>query len=268
MPVFHKTTTTQRLDLTAYEAVLCDLDGVITRTAVLHAAAWKQLFDEQLKKLASRTGVSVQAFDAEQDYRLYVDGKSRYDGVRDFLASRRLTLPSGRPDDGPDQDTIYGMGNKKDRYFEAALGNSGVVTYPGTVRFLEIAKAAGLRTAVVSSSHHCREIIEKAGLTPLFDTRIDGHEIDRLHLPGKPAPDAFLEAARRLAVPPGRAIVIEDAQAGVQAGQAGGFGVVIGVDRGNRADVLRRSGADIVVADLAELLTPEMDASSAPSRER
>ena len=247
------------LELKNYQALLCDLDGVITQTAALHAAAWKKLFDEYLKARPSRQGVPFQPFDLDQDYRLYVDGKSRYDGVHDFLQSRHLSLPSGALDDGPDRETIYGMGNKKDGYFEATLRDTGVITYPGTVRFLHVAKAEGLRIAVVSSSHHCREILEKAGLTPLFDTRVDGHEIDRLHLAGKPAPDTFLEAARRLAVPPSKAIVIEDAQAGVQAGRAGGFGVVIGVTRQNRADILRQFGADIVVEDLAELLPSEQN---------
>ena len=256
MSALHNTT---RLQLKHYRALLCDLDGVITQTAALHAAAWKQLFDEYLTTRSSSHAVPFQPFDLDQDYRLYVDGKSRYDGVHDFLESRHLTLPSGALDDGPDQETIYGMGNKKDGYFEAILRNTGVITYPGTVRFLQMAKTEGLRIAVVSSSHHCREILEKAGLTPLFDVRVDGHEIDRLHLAGKPAPDAFLEAARRLSVPPGKAIVIEDAQAGVQAGRAGGFGVVIGVTRENRAAILRQFGADIVVEDLAELLTSEQD---------
>jgi len=251
MPVL---TGISRFNIKDFDAVLFDLDGVITKTAVLHAAAWKQLFDEYLKTLAGRRGFTYKPFDIEEDYRLHVDGKSRYDGVKDFLESRGLTLPWGSPDDGPDQETIYGLGNRKDRYFEAALQETGVIVYPGTVQYLRLAKAAGLKTAVVSSSHHCREIIGAAGLTPLFETSIDGHEIDRLHLRGKPAPDTFLEAARRLAVPPAKAIVVEDAQAGVKAGHAGGFGLVIGVNRGNQAEALQQQGADIVVADLAELL--------------
>ncbi len=250
---------TSRLHFTGFDAVLFDLDGVITKTVVLHAAAWKRLFDEYLKGLAARTGSSFEPFDLERDYRLYVDGKSRYDGVRTFLESRGLTLPRGTPDDGPGIETIYGLGNKKDEYFEAHLRETGVVVYPGTVRYLHVARAAGLKTAVVSSSHHCREIIDAAGLAALFETRIDGHEIDRLHLPGKPAPDTFLEAARRLDVPPAKAIVIEDAQAGVQAGHVGGFGLVIGVNRGDQAEALRQHGADIVVADLAELLSSGQD---------
>jgi beta-phosphoglucomutase-like phosphatase (HAD superfamily) len=184
-----------QINITDFDAILCDLDGVITKTATLHAAAWKQLFDDYLKQSAARTGATWEPFRLEQDYRLYVDGKARYDGVRDFLKSRNLDLPLGSPDDHPDRETIYGLGNKKDEYFEAALRERGVTVYPGTVRFLRWAKEAGLKTAVVSSSHHCREIIDKAGLTPLFDVSIDGHEIDRLRLQGKPAPDSFLEAA-------------------------------------------------------------------------
>lgn len=249
-----------------FEVVLFDLDGVITKTAVLHAAAWKRLFDEYLKKLATRTGSPYEPFDPSRDYQLYVDGKSRYEGVKDFLTSRHVTLPSGSPDDGPAHETLYGLGNKKDEYFEGYLRETGVVVYPGTVRYLHAARAAGLKAAVVSSSHHCGEIIQSAGLAPLFETRVDGQEIDRLHLHGKPAPDTFLEAARRLGVLPAKAIVIEDALAGVQAGQAGGFGLVIGINRENQAEALREHGADIVVADLAEMLPskPETEPSAAP----
>lgn len=255
-----------RHGLANFDGVLFDLDGVITKTAVLHAAAWKRLFDEYSKKLAARAQSGYEPFDPSRDYRFYVDGKSRYDGVKDFLKSRNVALPPGSPNDGPDQETIYGLGNKKDEYFEECLRETGVVVYPGTVRYLRAARAAGLKTAVVSSSHHCGEIVQSAGLTPLFETRIDGHEIDRLHLHGKPAPDTFLEAARRLGVSPVKAIVIEDALAGVQAGQDGGFGLVIGVNRENQADALRRHGADIVVDDLAEMLPsePETEPSVVP----
>lgn len=257
---------TDRHGFSNFDAVLFDLDGVITKTAVLHAAAWKRLFDEYLKKLAARTGSPYEPFDPARDYRLYVDGKSRYDGVKTFLQSRHLTLPPGSLDDGPDQETIYGLGNKKDEYFDGCLRETGVAVYPGTVRYLRAARSAGLKAAVVSSSHHCRDIIQSVGLTALFETRVDGHEIDRLHLHGKPAPDTFLEAARRVGVSPAKAIVIEDALAGVQAGQAGGFSLVIGVNRENQADALRQHGADIVVADLAELLPsePETESSIAP----
>ena len=248
---------TSQLHFTRFEAVLFDLDGVITKTAGLHAAAWKRLFDEYLERQATRGRSQFEPFDLEKDYRLYVDGKPRYDGVKSFLDSRGLTLPWGAPTDGPDEETICGLGNKKDQYFEAQLREADVVVYPSTVRCLRLAKASGLKSAVVSSSHHCRQIIDAVGLTALFESLIDGHEIDRLHLRGKPAPDMFLEAARRLGVPAPKAIVIEDAQAGVEAGRAGGFGLVIGIDRQNQAEALRHHGADIVVADLAELLPGE-----------
>jgi beta-phosphoglucomutase family hydrolase len=251
------------INLAEYEAVLSDLDGVITKTARLHAAAWKRLFDEYLAHLSTQTGTSFAPFDLEEDYRLHLDGKPRQEGVRDFLHSRGLELPLGNPDDSADLQTLYGLGNKKDAYFKIALRDTGVDVYPGTVEFLHLAERSGLKMAVVSSSHHCAEILEAVGLTPLFDIRVDGHDIDRLRLPGKPAPDSFWEAARRLAVHPRRAIVIEDALAGVRAGHAGGFGLVIGVDRRNQADALREHGADVVVEDLSALL-PKIVLASPP----
>ena len=249
-----------------YEAVLSDLDGVITQTARLHASAWKRLFDDYRANLTARTGTTFGPFDLEEDYRLHLDGKPRQDGVRDFLASRNLSLPLGSPEDGASRDTLYGMGNKKDGYFEAELREAGVAVYRGTVEFLRLAKRAGLKMAVVSSSHHCADILEAVHLTSLFDVRVDGHEIDRLRLPGKPAPDAFLEAAKRLAVHPERAVVIEDALAGVQAGRAGGFGCVIGVNRRNQAQALHELGATVVVSDLAELVQDRPELSSPPPR--
>jgi beta-phosphoglucomutase family hydrolase len=258
------TTRAARFDFGPYEAVLSDLDGVITQTARLHAAAWKRLFDDYLAGLTARTRATFRLFDLEEDYRLHLDGKPRQDGVRDFLQSRGLSLPLGSPEDGADRQTLYGMGNKKDAYFEDALREAGVAVYPGTVEFLRLAKGAGLKMAVVSSSHHCADILEAVGLTPLFDVRVDGHDIDRLRLPGKPAPDSFLEAAGRLRVRPVRAIVIEDALAGVQAGRAGGFGCVIGVNRRNQAQALHELGANVVVDDIAELLQHRPEYSSAP----
>ncbi len=245
---------TASLDLTRFEAALFDLDGVVTKTATVHALAWQQLFNDYLYSYSQRTGRPFVPFDIDKDYRVYVDGKPRYEGVKSFLDSREIVLPWGTPDDGPDEATIYGLGHKKDGYFETRLHEFGVEVYEGTVRFLRRVREHGLKTAVVSSSNHCREVVERTGLTALFDVRIDGQETQRLRLRGKPAPDTFLEAARRLNVPPSRAIVIEDAQAGVQAGRAGGFGLVIGVDRLDQPDALRQHGADIVVADLAELL--------------
>ncbi|HKT34301.1 MAG TPA: beta-phosphoglucomutase family hydrolase [Nitrospira sp.] len=253
-PASETATKADPLNVAEYEAVLSDLDGVITKTARVHAAAWKRLFDDYLAGVSAQTGLTAKPFDLEEDYRLYLDGKPRQEGVRDFLKSRGLSLPLGNPGDGSEHETLYGMGNKKDAYFETTLNATGVDVYPGTVKFLQLAKRAGLKMAVVSSSHHCAEIIEVVGLTSLFDVRIDGHDIDRLRLPGKPAPDTFWEAGRRLAVEPKRAIVIEDALAGVRAGHAGGFGFVIGVDRQQQADALREQGADIVVADLSDLL--------------
>jgi beta-phosphoglucomutase family hydrolase len=259
---------TGRLNFEGFDAILSDLDGVITKTADLHAAAWKRLFDEYLKWVAIQAGSQFKPFDLNEDYRLHLDGKPRHEGVRDFLKSRGLSLPLGSPSDDANCETLYGLGNKKDTHFEAALRESGVVVYPSTVRYLRLAKAAGLKTAVVSSSHHCGEIIDAIGLTALFDTLIDGHEIDRLHLRGKPAPDTFQEAARRLDVQPKRAVVIEDALAGVHAGRAGGFGLVIGVDRRNQTHALKEEGAHVVVADLAELLPPagQTEFSSSPAQ--
>jgi beta-phosphoglucomutase family hydrolase len=251
------------INLADYKAVLCDLDGVITKTARLHAAAWKRLFDDYLGQLSAQRRTNFKPFDLEEDYRLHLDGKPRHDGVRDFLMSRGLSLPPGDPSDSAGRDTLYGLGNKKDAYFETALRETGVDVYPGTAEFLRLSKDAGIKLAVVSSSHHCAEILDAVGLTPLFEVRIDGHEIDHLRLAGKPAPDSFWEAARRLAVEPRCAIVIEDALAGVRAGHAGGFGLVIGVDRRNQAAALREQGADIVVADLTDLLPGKRDSRAA-----
>jgi beta-phosphoglucomutase family hydrolase len=242
------------LEWASFGAALFDLDGVVTKTARVHASAWQHLFNEYLQSYSVRTGRPFRPFDIEQDYRVYVDGKLRYEGVKSFLDSREIVLPWGTPEDGPGEDTIYGLGNKKDGYFETYLKESGVEVYEGTVRFLRVARDRGLKTAVVSSSKHCKQVVEAARLTALFDTRVDGIETQRLHLRGKPAPDTFLEATRRLDVHPTRAIVIEDALAGVAAGRAGDFGLVIGLDRRRQADALRQQGADIVAADLSELL--------------
>ena len=242
------------LEWAHFGAALFDLDGVVTKTARVHASAWQHLFNEYLQNYSVRTGRPFRPFDIEHDYSVYVDGKPRYEGVKSFLDSRKITLPWGMPDDGPGEDTIYGLGKKKDGYFETYLKQSGVEVYEGTVQFLRVARDRGLKTAVVSSSRNCRQVVEAAGLTALFDTRVDGLETQRLHLRGKPAPDTFLEAARRLNVPPDQSIVIEDAQAGVAAGRAGGFGLVIGLDRRHQADALRQQGADIVATDLSDLL--------------
>ncbi len=245
-------TTAPRLPFAEVRALLFDLDGVITRTATLHAASWKRLFDEYLSARAARGGEAFVPFRLVDDYRRYVDGKPRYDGVRSFLASRGMTLPWGAPSDPMDRETVCGLGNRKDRYFEESLREHGVETFPDAVTLLRDAKARGLKTALVSSSKNAAAILESAGILNLFDARVDGVEAERLHLPGKPAPDTFLEAARRLQVPPDHAVVFEDAISGVEAGKRGGFNVV-GVDEAGQADALRRHGADLVVSNLGEL---------------
>ncbi|MFI0819336.1 HAD family hydrolase [Streptomyces sp. NPDC021098] len=232
-------------------ACLFDLDGVLTRTAVVHAAAWKQMFDEFLRR---RDGPSYRPFDRTTDYDEYVDGRPRADGVRTFLASRGIELPEGDADDPPDKDTVQGLGNRKNLLVLQKIREDGVQAYPGSVRFAEAARAAGLRTAVVSSSANCRNVLIAAGIEHLFEVRIDGVVAAERGLPGKPHPDTFLEAARDLGAAPAGAAVFEDALAGMEAGRAGRFGRVVGVDRVGQADALRAHGADIVVKDLAELL--------------
>lgn len=234
-----------------YDAVIFDMDGVVTRTAEVHAAAWKRLFDDVLAKAAD--GGDFKPFDAVSDYRRYVDGKPRYDGVRDFLASRGIHPPEGTPDDPPESNTVCGLGNRKDGFFLAQLREHGTSAFPSTVVLIEKLRRRGVRVAVISSSRNAAEILDAAGVKDLFETRIDGVVAAELKLPGKPDPAVFLEAARRLGAKPERAVVVEDATAGVEAGRRGGFGLVIGVDRVGQADELRRSGADLVVADLAQV---------------
>jgi beta-phosphoglucomutase family hydrolase len=235
-------------------ACLFDLDGVLTQTARVHAAAWKQMFDAFLRERAERTGERFVPFDPVVDYDEYVDGKPRHDGVRSFLASRGIELPEGRPTDPPSAATIHGLGNRKNELVLALIERQGVEPYQGSVRYVHAARDAGLRRAVVSSSANCREVLDAAGIADLFEVRIDGIVAERERLKGKPAPDTFLAAARALDVEPAAAAVFEDALAGVSAGRAGGFGFVIGVDRVGQAEALREHGADIVVSDLAELL--------------
>ncbi len=243
-----KSTTAQlRLRVDEVRALLFDLDGVLTRTATLHAAAWKRLFDEYLSARSKRTHEPFVPFDLVGDYRAYVDGKPRYDGVKSFLASRGISLPWGSTDDSPDVETVCGLGNRKDGYFDEALHERGVETFPEAVSLVRDAKARGLKTAVVSSSKNCEAILETAGIDYLFDARVDGKEAERLRLPGKPAPDTFLEAARRLDVSPDHAVVFEDAISGVEAGKRGGFKVV-GVDESGQSESLRDHGADLVVS--------------------
>ena len=235
-------------------ACLFDLDGVLTQTAKVHDRAWKQTFDTYLRERAQRTGETFQEFDAVRDYDEYVDGRPRYDGVRSFLQSRGITLPEGSPDDPPDAETICGIGNRKNALVLELIKKDGVEAYEGSVRYVRAAGDAGLHRAVVSSSANARDVLRAAGIIDLFETIVDGKVADEQHLHGKPAPDAFLAGARALGVEPAQATVFEDALAGVQAGRAGKFGFVIGVDRVGQADALREHGADVVVTDLAELL--------------
>jgi beta-phosphoglucomutase family hydrolase len=236
-----------------YNAVLFDLDGVLTRTASVHASAWKKLFDGFLEQRTTQSGEPFVPFDIDADYRRYVDGKSRYDGVAAFLESRGIELPLGTPEDGPDVQSVRALGNLKDRYFLEHLEQHGVDPYETSVALVRKLRSLEIKTAVVSSSNNCAEVLEAAGITQLFDARVDGTDIARLELTGKPAPDAFLEAARRVGTEPLRAVVVEDAIAGVEAGRAGRFGCVIGVDRRGHAMALRDAGADVVVTDLAQV---------------
>ena len=238
----------------AIRACLFDLDGVLTQTAKVHAAAWKEMFDQYLRDRAARTGEPFVPFDPVHDYDKYVDGLPRYDGVRSFLASRRIALPEGEPNDPPAAETIAGLGNRKNELVLRMIREQGVQTYEGSVRYVHAVRAAGLRRAVVSSSANARDVLEAAGIADLFDERVDGVVLEREHLRGKPAPDTFVFAARALGVEAGQAAVFEDALAGVAAGRAGGFGFVVGVDRVGQAEALREHGADVVVRDLAELL--------------
>jgi beta-phosphoglucomutase family hydrolase len=235
-------------------ACLFDLDGVLTDTAKVHAAAWKQMFDAYLQDRATGAGQPFAPFDAKQDYDEYVDGKPRYDGVRSFLAARGIELPDGSPDDPPERETIAGLGNRKNEIVLRMIREDGVDPYPGSVRYLEAAVDAGLRRAVVSSSTNCRDVLEAAGIEHYLEARIDGAVAEREGLKGKPAPDTYLAGARALGVEPRQAAVFEDALAGVEAGRAGSFGFVVGVDRVGQADALRAHGADTVVSDLADLL--------------
>lgn len=231
-------------------ACLFDMDGVLTQTATVHQAAWKRVFDDVLQ--ATHPG---QRPFSRDDYRRYVDGKPRADGVRDFLASRGILLPEGSPADPPEAATVHGLARRKDELFQRELRDHGVAVFPDAVRYLQAVKDAGLLTAAVTASVHGAEVLTSSGLSPLIDLRIDGIIAARDGLRGKPAPDTFLAAARMLGIPPARAAVFEDALAGVAAGRAGGFGYVVGVDRVGRASELRSQGADVVIADLEQFLT-------------
>ena len=230
-------------------ACLFDLDGVLTRTATVHFAAWKRTFDTFLREHDPEAPEFTQA-----DYNAHVDGRHRADGVRGFLASRGITLPEGSPGDPADAATVTGVATRKNELVLRELEEHGVEVYPGSVRYLRAVKAAGLATAVVTASANGEQVIAAGGFAELIDARVDGIVAARDGLRGKPAPDTFLAGARALGVPPGEAVVYEDALAGVEAGRAGNFGFVVGVDRVGQAEALRERGADVVVSDLAELL--------------
>ncbi|GEL19424.1 HAD family hydrolase [Pseudonocardia asaccharolytica] len=235
-------------------ACLFDLDGVLTDTASVHAAAWKQMFDEFLRARADRCREEFRPFDVSADYGPYVDGRPRLEGTEIFLRSRGIELPMGDPDDPPDAETIYGLSTHKNDLVQVKIQADGVDVYPGSVRYLQAVRDAGLRTAVVSSSANASQVLDAAGLVKYIDHRVDGVVAKARGLQGKPAPDTFLAAAADLGVEPAAAVVFEDALAGVQAGRAGRFGSVVGVNRLDQADALRAHGADVVVDDLAELL--------------
>ena len=237
-----------------YDAVLLDLDGVITDTASLHAACWKQMFDEYLQRHATQTGEAFRPFDIATDYRLYVDGKPRFDGVRDFLRSRELHLPEGSPDDPPQAETVGGLGNRKNELINKVIQEEGVEPYAGSVHLIHQLRDRGFKIAVVTSSQNCDTVLRAARLDAFFEIRVDGHMIHAQGLAGKPAPETFLMAAKLLGVEPARTVVIEDAISGVQAGTHGHFGLVIGVARKGNAEELRQHGAHLVVNDLGELV--------------
>ena len=233
---------------------LFDLDGVLTDTAKVHAAAWQQMFDAYLEERSARTGDELAPFDPVDDYDEYVDGKPRYEGVQSVLAARGIELPRGEPSDPPDAETVDGLGNRKNEIVLQLIHERGVEPYEGSVRYVHAARDAGLRRGVVSSSTNCREVLAAAGIEDLFEVRIDGVVAEREQLRGKPAPDTFLAGARALGAAPAEAAVFEDALAGVAAGRAGGFGFVVGVDRVGQAEALHEHGADVVVKDLSDLL--------------
>ena len=237
-----------------YDAVLLDLDGVITDTAKLHAACWKEMFDEYLQQRATKKAEIFRPFDIATDYRLYVDGKPRFDGVRDFLTSRGIRIPEGGSDDSPQAETVGGLGNRKNELVNKVIEDTGIEPYQGSVKLIHQLHQRGFKVAVVTSSQNCEAVLRAANLDDCFDVKVDGNTLHAQHLAGKPAPDTFLMAAKLLSIEPRRAIVIEDAISGVTAGLAGNFGLVIGVARKGNAEELMQHGAHLVVNDLGELV--------------
>jgi beta-phosphoglucomutase family hydrolase len=244
----------KRINHERYDAVLFDLDGVITNTAALHATCWKQMFDQYLRRHAEQSGQPFRPFDLSADYRLYVDGKPRFDGVRDFLRSRLIQLPEGSPDDPAEFETVCGLGNKKNELINDLIERIGVEPYDGSVRLIHQLRRNGFKIAVVTSSQNCTVVLKATKLDSLFDVRVDGNMVETQKLAGKPAPDTFLMAAKLLGVEPRRAVVVEDAISGVEAGSSGNFGLVIGVARKGNAAELKQHGANVVVNDLGELV--------------
>ncbi|MGC2174692.1 MAG: beta-phosphoglucomutase family hydrolase [Acidimicrobiales bacterium] len=255
------------VDPTAYKAWLFDMDGVLTQTALVHAAAWKQAFDAFLLEEGKRTGTTYAPFDPEADYEKYVDGEPREDGVRNFLAARGITLPEGNDNDPPTARTVCGVGNAKNALVLQVMKEQGVKVYDGAVTLVKFLRAHGVKVAVVSASENTVAALTAAGIVDLFDARVDGHTVKDMHLAGKPAPDSYLEGAKMLDADPSQAVVIEDALAGVEAGRAGHFGLVVGVDNHDQggahdyADQLHAHGANVVVTNLAELVPPPPAAS-------
>ncbi|HSL41371.1 MAG TPA: trehalose-phosphatase, partial [Desulforhopalus sp.] len=247
-----------------FDAVIFDLDGVITDTATIHAAAWKEMLDRFLCRRAARLGVPFEPFEPGTDYRIHVDGKPRLDGLRSFLQSRDIALPNGAPGDPPALETITGLGRQKKELFLQLIKKEGLKVYGSTIELINSVRKHGLKTAVISSSKNCAMILDEVGAADLFEVRVDGVSAEQLGINGKPAPDIFLEAARQLGVSPARTVVVEDAVAGVQAGRAGNFGLVIGIARDGGRTELRQNGADLVVADLAELTVVGKSAAGEP----
>lgn len=244
---------TSKPSLSDLDAVIFDMDGVVTETATVHASAWKKLFDEFLRARAEEAGEEFRPFDEKDDYEAYVDGKNRYDGVRSFLESRSITLPDGDPSDAPGDGTVCALGNRKDEYFLAHVRDKGVRAYDSTVELIRDLRERGKPIGLVTASKNADAVLDGAGVADLFDARVDGVVSAELGLKGKPDPATYLEAARRLDVDPAKAAVVEDAISGVEAGARGGFGLVVGVARNGQDAALEKSGADVVVKDLGEL---------------